>query len=98
MVGEAHPGGGEGIDAVADLLDLAVDRGVVQKNGAYYAFGKDNIGHGREKTRAKLLEVYAYLSRTTISELVAVSTACEPESCESAAGRLADFLEQAPQP
>jgi len=47
---------GEGVDAVADLLDLALAAGVVTKSGAHYSFGKDAIGHGREKTRLKLKE------------------------------------------
>ena len=47
---------GAGIDAVGDLLDTAVARGVVQKSGAYYSYGGDNIGHGREKTRTRLIE------------------------------------------
>jgi recombination protein RecA len=47
---------GLGIDAVADLLDLAVEADIVQKNGAHYSFGGDAIGHGREKARARLLE------------------------------------------
>jgi recombination protein RecA len=45
---------GEGIDAVTDLLDLALERGVVTKSGAYYAYREDTIGHGREKARQAL--------------------------------------------
>lgn len=47
---------GEGLDAVADLLDLAVGGGVVTKSGAYYSFADESIGHGREKARLRLLE------------------------------------------
>ena len=47
---------GLGIDAVADLLDLATEASIVQKSGAHYSFSGDAIGHGREKTRARLLE------------------------------------------
>jgi len=47
---------GEGVDAVADLLDLALAAGAVTKSGAFYSFDGDNIGHGREKTRLKLKE------------------------------------------
>ncbi|MFK7984587.1 MAG: recombinase RecA [Sandaracinaceae bacterium] len=60
---------GEGIDAVADLLDLAVERGVVQKNGAYFAFGKDTIGHGREKARLKLLSDEKLVARVRAKTL-----------------------------
>ncbi|MEM9070907.1 MAG: recombinase RecA [Myxococcota bacterium] len=47
---------GEGVDAVGDLLDAAVEAGVVEKNGAYYRFGGKNIGQGREKARVALKE------------------------------------------
>ncbi len=47
---------GLGIDAIGDLLDLAVSRKVVEKAGAYFSFRGDNLGQGREKTRAALLE------------------------------------------
>ena len=46
---------GEGIDAVADLLDLAVAAGVVTKSGAHYSFADRKIGHGRERARKALL-------------------------------------------
>ncbi len=47
---------GIGLDAASDLLDLAVARNLVTKNGAYYSVGKTSIGHGREKARATLIE------------------------------------------
>jgi recombination protein RecA len=47
---------GEGIDAVADLLDLAVAAGAVEKNGAYYSFNGNNLGQGRERARQALLD------------------------------------------
>jgi recombination protein RecA len=47
---------GTGIDAVGDLLDLAVARKVVEKSGAYLSFRGECLGQGREKARATLLE------------------------------------------
>lgn len=46
---------GTGIDAVGDLLDTAVEAGVVEKAGAYYRFNGENFGQGREKARAALI-------------------------------------------
>lgn len=46
---------GVGIDAASDLLDLATIAGVVEKNGAHFAFDGSNFGHGREKARSALL-------------------------------------------
>jgi recombination protein RecA len=47
---------GSGIDAVGDLLDLAVARKVVEKSGAYLSFRGESLGQGREKARALLLD------------------------------------------
>ncbi|MCS6798305.1 MAG: recombinase RecA [Myxococcota bacterium] len=46
---------GEGIDATGDLLDLGVARGLVEKNGAHYAFGGERLGQGREAARTALI-------------------------------------------
>jgi recombination protein RecA len=45
---------GKGIDALGDLLDRAVEAGVVEKSGAYYRFQGKNLAQGRENTRAAL--------------------------------------------
>jgi recombination protein RecA len=47
---------GEGISKEGDLLDLAVDRAIVDKSGAWYSYGKERIGQGRENTRIYLKE------------------------------------------
>jgi len=36
-----------GIDNTAELLDMALDKGVVVKNGAWYSFMDSQLGHGR---------------------------------------------------
>src|SRR5882724_3858410 len=46
---------GTGIDHAADLLDLAISRGVVDKSGAHLTFDGEHVGHGREKAREALL-------------------------------------------
>jgi len=45
---------GKGIDAVGDLLDRAVDAGVVEKSGSYYRLEGQSIGQGRENARGAL--------------------------------------------
>ncbi|HEY6009384.1 MAG TPA: recombinase RecA [Geobacteraceae bacterium] len=47
---------GEGISKEGDLLDLAVEKGVVDKSGAWFSYGKDRIGQGRENSRVFLKE------------------------------------------
>jgi recombination protein RecA len=53
---------GEGISKEGDVLDLAVTHNVVEKSGAWYSYGGERIGQGRENTRSFLKEnkdVYA---------------------------------------
>jgi recombination protein RecA len=47
---------GEGISKEGDLLDMAVDKGIVDKSGAWFSYGKDRIGQGRENSRIYLKE------------------------------------------
>ena len=47
---------GEGISKEGDLLDLAVDKGIVEKSGAWFSYGKERIGQGRENSRLFLKE------------------------------------------
>lgn len=47
---------GEGISRIGDILDLAVDRGIIDKSGAWFSYGNDRIGQGRENSRIFLKE------------------------------------------
>jgi len=47
---------GEGISRTGDVLDLAVDKGIVDKSGAWFSYGGDRIGQGRENSRIFLNE------------------------------------------
>jgi len=45
---------GEGISREGDLLDLAVEKRIVEKSGTWFAFGGDRLGQGRENAKAFL--------------------------------------------
>ncbi len=47
---------GKGISRVGDLLDLALNLGIVQKSGTWFNFGETRLGQGRENARAFLEE------------------------------------------
>jgi len=47
---------GKGISKEGDILDLAVSLGVIEKSGAWYSFGEERIGQGRENARRFLAE------------------------------------------
>ena len=45
---------GEGISKAGDILDCAVENGVVEKAGSWYSFGGERIGQGRENVKTYL--------------------------------------------
>jgi len=47
---------GEGISSEGDILDLAAKTGIVEKSGAWYAYGGNKIGQGRENAKTFLKE------------------------------------------
>jgi recombination protein RecA len=47
---------GEGISKNGELLDLGVTAGVVEKSGAWYSYGDERIGQGRENAKVFLSE------------------------------------------
>ena len=42
---------GEGISREGDLLDLAVEKRIVEKSGAWFAFAGERLGQGRENAK-----------------------------------------------
>ncbi len=46
----------EGISKEGELIDLGVELGIVEKSGAWYSYGADRIGQGRDNVRAFLKE------------------------------------------
>jgi recombination protein RecA len=42
---------GEGISKMGELVDIGVKAGVVEKSGAWYSYGDERIGQGRENAK-----------------------------------------------
>src|SRR6202166_3568310 len=42
---------GEGISKTGDLLDLAVDKRIIEKSGAWFAYSGERLGQGRENAK-----------------------------------------------
>lgn len=47
---------GEGISKTGELLDMAVEKDLVNKSGAWYSYGSERIGQGRENAKKWLAE------------------------------------------
>ena len=46
----------EGISAAGELLDMGVEHGLIDKSGAWYSYGEERIGQGRENAKNFLRE------------------------------------------
>ena len=46
---------GKGISREGSLLDMGVDTGIIRKAGAWYTYGDDQLGQGKENARAYLI-------------------------------------------
>ena len=53
---------GEGISREGDLLDLAVEHKVIEKSGAWFAYGGERLGQGRENVK-QFLKEHAEITR-----------------------------------
>ncbi len=47
---------GEGISKLGDLLDVAVDREIIQKSGSWFSYNDERLGQGRNNVKAYLKE------------------------------------------
>jgi recombination protein RecA len=46
----------EGISKTGDVLDMAVDKGIIDKRGAFYSYGDTRLAQGRENAKQFLTE------------------------------------------
>jgi recombination protein RecA len=69
---------GEGISKTGELLDLGVKAGVVEKSGAWFSYGDERIGQGRENAKQFLREnpTSRWRSRTRSAPPTGWSSTC----------------------
>ena len=74
---------GEGISYEGDLLDLAVQHKIVEKSGAWFAYGGERLGQGREKAKQFLKENTTVLNTIKARVLKELGLLKEPEATKS---------------
>ena len=47
---------GEGVSREGDLIDIAVEHKIIEKSGAWFAYGGERLGQGRENVKSYLKE------------------------------------------
>src|SRR4029077_16426926 len=80
---------GEGISREGDILDLAVDKNIVDKRGPWFSFQGERLGQGRENARQFLKENPDYRGRVELAlrEIMglAIPTVPPPQQAVAAA-------------
>jgi len=75
---------GEGISHVGEILDMAVERNLIQKSGSWFAYNDEKIGQGRDNTKKFLQEHPEIVGtlETKIRQDLGMIPADEPENAE----------------
>ena len=47
---------GEGISKTGEIIDIGVKEGIIEKSGAWFSYGEERIGQGRENAKTFLKE------------------------------------------
>ncbi len=81
-----------GISREGDLIDLAVEMGIVRKTGAFFSFGEVRIGQGRENAKEYLAD-NPELAREIENQIRAAAGTTKPVA--AATGALAEDEEDA---
>jgi recombination protein RecA len=68
---------GSGISREGDILDLAVEAGIVKKSGSFYSYGEQRIGQGRENAR-EYLKAHPDLTDQLEAEIRAIAAGALP--------------------
>jgi len=66
---------GQGISRAGDILDLAVDHGLIEKSGAWFAMNGERLGQGRDNVRLLLEQQPKVLDKLEIAILEKVGIA-----------------------
>ena len=79
---------GEGVSRHGELLDYGVAHGIVEKSGAWYGYGSDRIGQGRDNARRFLMEhpEAAVEIEAALRERMIPAQAAAPRQPEAAEG------------
>lgn len=47
---------GKGIDRIGEIIDIGVKENIITKSGAWFSYGEERLGQGREKAKEYLKE------------------------------------------
>ncbi|WP_304057420.1 recombinase RecA [Levilactobacillus namurensis] len=75
---------GHGISQTGELLDMAVEKDIVDKSGSWYSYGENRIGQGRENAKQYLADHPDMMAEVNRRVRVAYGVADEDETTTTA--------------
>lgn len=81
---------GEGISRHGEIIDLGVEHKIINKSGAWYSYGDDRIGQGKDNVRQFLKENPAMADEIERKVRDKVMPRSEPAEAEKADGKAAE--------
>ena len=83
---------GLGISREGDMLDLAVEKNIIDKSGAWFSFQGERLGQGRENARQFLKENHDYRGRIELAlrEIMGLTIPTVPAPAMAAAAASSD--------
>lgn len=78
---------GQGISQTGELLDMAVEKDIVDKSGSWYSYGEDRIGQGRENAKQYLADHPDMMAEVNQRVRKAYGVADEDANDDEAAGK-----------
>ncbi|MDR1392750.1 MAG: recombinase RecA [Bifidobacteriaceae bacterium] len=89
---------GQGISREGGLIDLGVEHGLVRKSGAWFTYGEDQLGQGKENARAFLRDNPGLADEleAKIRQLLGIGTGGGQESQTESAGQTGSARQSGP--
>ncbi|GAX04353.1 recombinase RecA [Secundilactobacillus pentosiphilus] len=89
---------GAGISQTGELVDMAVDKDIINKSGSWYSYGDDRIGQGRENAKAYLADHPDVMDeiRTKVRKAYNMDGTAEEEQDQSADEKSVETLDLEP--
>ena len=86
---------GRGISRTGDVLDLGVEAGIINKSGAWYSYGEERVGQGRDNAR-NVLEEHPDILEAVERKLLQEHGLVEPDEAPEAKPQAAADAKPAP--
>ena len=87
---------GKGISKIGEILDIAIDNGIVAKSGAWFSYGDERLGQGRVNVENSLAENTELLGRIETDVMKIIKPPAEPAEDNSNAAEAKETKETKP--